>query len=728
MKKFFTFLAGVLISIGMQAVDQITMGQFKSWNDDVRMQVAEGNVITYDANSSWVGGDVKLEQDLSAYEYVCIVLEDCQGEFKFTLEYEKIAGDENYVSQEYQFSTGTKQVTFKLDPARKQKVNKIMLQNTSNGGTLDIGNLYAGSVAEFETALDLDNLTAGWNSEYAVSKHTITYTDAWGAKGWRLGETDYSQYVKVIAEFAEPLTCGGYFDVEYNNDIATTSAGLSVGLNSVEVILDQNGASSVKQIIVKGDTKDATITLGAVYLVRDIQTLLPQFETEDLDLSIMNEGWSSTYDPNTNTITTTSDKKWGNARGWWMARDLSDYIKVVAEFSVPTPVNGVLKVLYSDGTDGEQGFEANATKVEYELTSSKKDVNEIYLSTEDAGTLTIERIYLVKLNDQTPLDMTKMEYGWNERSYDASTKTITFTDAWAACGWNVNADWSDYERVVVTFAQPAPCNGVLKAEYSSDPHGADYGFYEGDTKVEMLLDNTRKSYVKGVYLSNADAGVELVLESAMLLHNSVEDDAEYGVYNRAVSSGDYGTICLPYGAANYSGMTLYEIAYRDDAEKKIYLDEITTMKAGMPYIFHATSDNISVTYDNTVAEFAHGQENGLYGTRNQIADVAALNPEKEEYIIYENEIRKCEANCGLHANRAYIIVADISTEAIAPMPGRRRVGMGYAEENAATGVENINGGIAPMQEGTYDIMGRKLTEPTAAGFYIVNGKKVLVVK
>jgi hypothetical protein len=54
--------------------------------------------------------------------------------------------------------------------------------------------------------------------------------------------------------------------------------------------------------------------------------------------------------------------------------------------------------------------------------------------------------------------------------------------------------------------------------------------------------------------------------------------------------------------------------------------------------------------------------------------------------------------------------------------------MGYAEENAATGVENINGGIAPMIEGTYDIMGRQVTEPTATCFYIVNGKKVLVVK
>lgn len=721
MKKIFTFLAGVLISIGMQAVDQISMGQFGSW-DAAKMQVAEGNVITYDEGSSWVGGDVWLGQDLSAYEYVCIVLEDCQGDFKFTLEYEKIAGDENNVSKEYLFSTGTKQVTFKLDPARKQKVNKIMLQNTSNGGTLDVGNLYAGSVAEFETALDLDNLTTGWNAEYEATTHTITYIAAWGAKGWWLGETDYSQFVKVIAEFAEPLTCGGYFDVEYNNDIATTSAGLSAGLNSVEAILDKNGASSVKQIVVKSDTKDATITLGAVYLVRDVQTLLPQYVTKDLDLSALNEGWSSDYNADTKTITFTG--AWG-ACGWWMARDLSDYSKVVAEFSEPAPANGVLKVLYSDGTNGEQGFDANATKVEYELTNSKKDVNEIYLQLAAANTLKIERVYLVKLNDQTPLDMTKMEYGWSS-DYDAATKTISFTGDWGTRGWNIYADCSDYTRVIVTFATPTTAGGVLKADYDNENYN-EQGFEAGANSVELVLDNSLKSYVKGIFLSTALSGTNFEIASATFSRSAMTE-GEYGNYNRAVTSGDYGTICLPYGAANYSGMTLYEIAYRDDAAKKIYLDEVTTMQAGKPYIFQATSDNISVTYDNTVADYAHGEINGLYGIRNETNDVAGLNADKDEYIIYENEISKCEANCGLRANRAYIIVADISTEAIAPMPSRRRVGMGYAEENAATGVEHINGGIAPMQEGTYDIMGRKLTEPTAAGFYIVNGKKVLVVK
>ena len=724
MKKIFTFLAGILISIGMQAVDQITMGQFGAW-DSEKMQVAEGNVITYDEGSSWVGGDVKLEQNLSAYEYVCIVLEDCQGKFKFTLEYDKIAGDENNVSQEYYFNPGTTQVTFKLDPARKQKVNKIMLQNTSKGGTLNVGNLYAGSAAEFETALDLGNLTAGWNSEYDATTHTITYTKAWGAKGWSLGETDYSQYVKLVVEFAQPLTCGGYLDVEYNNDIATTSTGLSVGLHSAEVLFNQDGANSVKQIIVKCDeTENATITLGAAYLVRDIQTLLPQYVTKDLDLSAMNEeGWSSEYNADAKTITFTGE--WG-ARGWWMARDLSDYSKVVAEFSEPAPANGVLKVLYSDGTSGQQGFDANATKVEYELTNSKKDVNEIYLQLAVANTLKIKRVYLVKLNDQKPLSLAKLEYGWGS-NYDATTKTIFFTtDDWGARGWNIGADCSDYTRVIVTFATPTTAGGVLKADYDNKNYN-EQGFEAGANSVELVLDNSLKSHVKGIFLSTASSGTSFEIASATFSRSAMTE-GEYGVYNRAVTSGNYGTICLPYGAANYSGMTLYEIAYHDDAAKKIYLDEATDMEAGMPYIFHATSDNISVTYDNTVADYAHGEKNGLYGIRNETNDVAALNPDKEEYIIHMNEIRKCDANCGLRANRAYIIVSAISTEAKAPMPGRRRIGMGYAEENATTSVENINGGIAPMIEGTYDIMGRQITEPSATGFYIVNGKKVLVVK
>ena len=277
MKKIFTFLAGVLISIGMQAVDQISMGKIEPWSPDGKMQVAEGNVITFDVGSSWVGGQYWFEDlDLRAYDYLCVEIEDCQGDFAIAIDYQ------DNTNKEYSFSSGTTQVTFKL---HSELITKLSVKNTSNGGTLDIGNLYAGSAAEFETALDLDNLNTGWNSEYDVTTHTITYADAWGAKGWWLGETDYSQYVKLVVEFAQPLTCGGYLDVEYNNDIATTSTGLSVGLHSAEVPFNQDGANSVKQIIIKSDTKDATITLAAVYLVRDVMQIEDDSNEDDNDVT-----------------------------------------------------------------------------------------------------------------------------------------------------------------------------------------------------------------------------------------------------------------------------------------------------------------------------------------------------------------------------------------------------------------------------------------------------------
>jgi hypothetical protein len=63
------------------------------------------------------------------------------------------------------------------------------------------------------------------------------------------------------------------------------------------------------------------------------------------------------------------------------------------------------------------------------------------------------------------------------------------------------------------------------------------------------------------------------------------------------------------------------------------------------------------------------------------------------------------------------------------MPGRRRVALDVQGGNEATGVDNLTeDGVVPAMEGTYDVLGRKMNEPTNTGFYIVNGKKVVIVK
>ena len=191
--------------------------------------------------------------------------------------------------------------------------------------------------------------------------------------------------------------------------------------------------------------------------------------------------------------------------------------------------------------------------------------------------------------------------------------------------------------------------------------------------------------------------------------------------------GHYGTICMPYNIPNYTGATFYEVAGKED--NKIIFDQVTELEAGMPYIFLAEAAEIKLVQGNeTVAE--PKSHNGLVGSFTQI-DPAENNALTGNYIVYQNVIQKCGQNCGMLANRAYFSASDLEalTQAPAPVQGRRRVTMNKADETT-TAVDNIteNGTIAPAMQGTYDIMGRSITEPAASGFYIINGKKVFVVK
>ena len=191
--------------------------------------------------------------------------------------------------------------------------------------------------------------------------------------------------------------------------------------------------------------------------------------------------------------------------------------------------------------------------------------------------------------------------------------------------------------------------------------------------------------------------------------------------------GYYGTICMPYNIPNYTGATFYEVAGKED--NKIIFDQVTELEAGMPYIFLAEAAEIKLVQGNeTVAE--PKSHNGLVGSFTQI-DPAENNALTGNYIVHQNVIQKCGSFCGMLANRAYFSASDLEALAQAPAPvqGRRRVTMNKADETT-TAVDNIteNGTIAPAMQGIYDIMGRSITEPAASGFYIINGKKVFVVK
>ena len=208
-----------------------------------------------------------------------------------------------------------------------------------------------------------------------------------------------------------------------------------------------------------------------------------------------------------------------------------------------------------------------------------------------------------------------------------------------------------------------------------------------------------------------------------LFCQSVSITWNHGSYTREKLTADnFGTICLPKGGVVKSGATFFEIAYKGN--NGVYMDEVTELVAGVPYVFQATDTKLVIAHDGTIATEPISY-NGLYGTFTEIPDVAAVNSDKKEYILANNQICECGSNCKVPANRAYLVLDEVPTTETPIQQGRRRVGMNVQGENQTTGLENT---IVSTNEGIYDIMGRKVAEATASGFYIINGEKVFVVK
>ena len=163
-------------------------------------------------------------------------------------------------------------------------------------------------------------------------------------------------------------------------------------------------------------------------------------------------------------------------------------------------------------------------------------------------------------------------------------------------------------------------------------------------------------------------------------------------YTRTVTNGNYGTICLPYGSSNYVGADFYEIAYaeiKDGDATGLYLDQIeegAALVAGKPYIFKATADELTVSYEGAMATTPVAGEAGLTGT---LVDIAAGGVLVGNYIIAQNMFWDASAANYLNANHAYINKTILlQTEPKSLVPGRRRVSMGETSGNVATDVEN----------------------------------------
>lgn len=92
-----------------------------------------------------------------------------------------------------------------------------------------------------------------------------------------------------------------------------------------------------------------------------------------------------------------------------------------------------------------------------------------------------------------------------------------------------------------------------------------------------------------------------------------------------MTEGKFGTICLDKNVTTSLGASFYEIAYREDRNGepyKVNFDEVKTLEAGVPYIFLAEDEQITVVYGDETA-IAASSKNGLVGTFTAIQDGVA---------------------------------------------------------------------------------------------------------
>ena len=170
-------------------------------------------------------------------------------------------------------------------------------------------------------------------------------------------------------------------------------------------------------------------------------------------------------------------------------------------------------------------------------------------------------------------------------------------------------------------------------------------------------------------------------------------------YTRAVTEGKYGTICLPK-AGVMTGAMIFEVAYLDNSVKKIFFDEVISgeMIAGRPYIFlpNESVDELGVFYTDD-AEVSAGNYRGLFGSYTQ----EVLGTDGTNYILLNNQYcHVVNPSTSVGANRAYFkigVEGGVPTNAVAPMPGRRRVGLAEQNTEVVTNIDNLSAGDQPVK-------------------------------
>ncbi len=202
------------------------------------------------------------------------------------------------------------------------------------------------------------------------------------------------------------------------------------------------------------------------------------------------------------------------------------------------------------------------------------------------------------------------------------------------------------------------------------------------------------------------------VDNFTLSYKGVQDEI------RHTPMGKYGTICLPFNA-NVTGADIYTVALGDEQDVIILNPLEGKMEAGVPYIYKATSDTQTFTYNNGRVVLTPFQDELLTGVF-----VPTLLP-VDSYVLQTQE-----------AGQKFYKVYPGEQPTLSPykayltMPNESSVkAFRLVFEDNETAIQTIEAIVSDNASADrisiYDINGRKLNS-LQKGLNIVNGQKVWV--
>lgn len=255
------------------------------------------------------------------------------------------------------------------------------------------------------------------------------------------------------------------------------------------------------------------------------------------------------------------------------------------------------------------------------------------------------------------------------------------------------------KSVTVNFAT-AP-SGTRKLQvygkHSAYSTAADLFSAEADTQGELIgelaadgtVDCTAADY-EFIGIRSYDGA--MYLASVMITWGDATPAPDYEDVRTGLTIGKYYTICYPKAMTAIKGGTLWSFIGKD--ENTAYIQQETApFDAGKPYIMCATAEKFEAIFEGDDA--AAGSNNGLYGTLNDM-DATALATAGATHMLYNNEVSPIGTDNHLNANRAYIILANITGGKPAGMPAHmvRSVPM---HKDVITGMDELNASETPVK-------------------------------